>query len=261
MSKYYGTGALYIDRDANIWKCQVVDYHSTPMAEPGILRRVFRPGWGDQLYRYVQNKSNSAFAKGDCVSFVAPVAITPSANTSLVEVVTTGLTINEYQYDIFYVTDNASGAGAAPEGEFSIITQNSATIISLDADLPMTAAVTSSDTCVIITYCHVVDSADGDAQVEFAGVAVSAIPDDYWGWVQCAGLCDYVTGTASNALADLAAAQMGVAVLIASSSDTLEKLVAAKRGASKSDTVATKWMAELKGNAAGFGGNQVVVSA
>jgi len=248
----------FTDLDRGAWNTEILSYSLARLEEPGILRRIHRPGWGNQIYRYVQNKSNSAFAVGDSVSFVAPVAITPSANTSLVEVVTTGLTANEYQFDIFYVTDNASGAGAAPEGEFSIITQNSATILSLDADQPMTVAVTSSDTAVVITYCHVVDSAANDTQQEFAGVCVSAIPDDYWGWVLVTGLCPNVTGTADNAHADLASCILGTKVLAESSTSAVNLLVAVKRGAEAADTNATKWLAEIKGNACGYGANQMV---
>jgi len=258
MSKYYGNGAQYIDRDVQVWSTAITDYTSDMKEYPGILRRVYRPGWGDQIYRYVQNKSDSAFAKGDCVSFVAPVAISNITSGTTISITTSGLTANEYQYDILYCTDDAGGAGAAPEGEFSIILRNTTDTIYIDPDLPFSAAPAANDDFQIITYCHVTDAAGSDTQQEFAGVAVSAIPDNYWGWVQCAGLCDYVSGTATNAQADLSSCILGTKVLAESSSSAVNLLVAITRGVENADTVATNWLAEIKGNTSGFGPNQMV---
>jgi len=265
MSKYYGRGssydvqAKYIDRDKNVWATDVCDYTSDCKEKmPGILRRVYRPGWGDQIYRYVQNKSNSAFAVGDVISFVAPVSIDNITSGTVSSITTSGLTANEYQYDILFCGDDAGAAGAAPEGEYSIILSNTTTVVYIDPDLPFTAAPAANDDFKVITYCHVTDAAAADTQQEFAGVAVSTIPDNYWGWVQAAGLCDNVTGTTTNAQTDLASCIAGTKVLAESSTSAVNLLIAAKRGASAADTVATKWMAELKGNTCGFGSNQFV---
>ena len=193
------------------------------------------------------------------MAFVAPVSAGTVTAGTVNSITTSGLTANEYQYDhIICTLDNPSG-GAAPEGEDSYIVSHSATLITLDPDLPFTAAVAASDTFNIYTRCHVIAIASGDEQAEFAGVIQAAsLLDNYWGWVQVTGLCPYVALPATTAIANLSAMIAGTATLTISSSSAVNLLCAIFMGGRLNTTDRLFGMAELKGNLNGFGALQMV---
>ncbi len=138
-----------------------------------------------RLFTFRQNISGSAMAAGDLTSRKV-VDASNQTGTATTTVVGT-FTADELNDAVAIVYDDAGAAGAAPEGEASIIQSNTATTATLYTELPWSAALASGDDVLIITK-KAVDAADGDYNHLALGIAMGAIADDGWGWLQFQGV-------------------------------------------------------------------------
>ena len=138
-----------------------------------------------RLYTYRKNVKGSAVAKGDLVSRKLEIETnqTGTATTS----VTGSFTANDLDGAVVIVHDDAGGAGGAPEGEASVVSSNTATVATLETDLPLSVALAANDDVTFLSP-KIIASADGDYHFVVCGVAMSAAADDEWGWYQFHGV-------------------------------------------------------------------------
>lgn len=177
---------------------------STPQEMPGIERAIMTK-FGPARVRYGKCVQAGGCARGELQAYRANQAISNITSGSTTSIVTTGLTANDYDYDLLVCTDDAGGAGAAPEGEVAKISSNSTTTVFLDPDDPFSAAPAVNDDFNVVTYCKTIDSAAGDEVNDLFGVAATALTANYWGWYFFDGICPYALARAATALtADVA---------------------------------------------------------
>jgi hypothetical protein len=102
---------------------------------------------------------------------------------------TSGLTASDHQGKIANVLDNDDSAGAAPEGQSSIVADNTATKITMEADYPFSVALAANDDLELLATWQVEDAAASDEAWTVAGVVVGndGISDGNYGWVQIEG--------------------------------------------------------------------------
>lgn len=170
--------------------------HATKQNEPGrVVRRLSREGY--RYFRYM--KAEEAFAIGQCATISALLdnadvdsAVAITADASLTG--TGDFTANEFGDGTFpsaFVTIDA-GDGAA--GQTRAIYRNTANILSLEDNKWDVALTTSSDYVTYdINYVSLGDTDEGSADAQpCAGVAISAIADEQWGWFQVKGFCPLI---------------------------------------------------------------------
>lgn len=159
--------------------------------------------FGYRILQYVRNRSGSAFAMGELLSKPANVAVSNQTGTVTTSATTTGLTADDHNGKLAYVLDDTGAAGAAPEGETTIVASNSATIITFERDMPLSVALASGDDLTLISNWQAEDAADGDIAVDVLGVVVGrdGFANGNYGWVQKEGFCPGVdtTGAAITA--------------------------------------------------------------
>lgn len=167
-------------------------------ARPGTLSIVV-DAYGYRILQYVKNVSNSAYAIGELVSKVANTSVSNQTGTTATGATTSGLTANDHDGRLCYVLDNDDSAGAAPEGETTVIANNTATVITFDAQMPLSVALASGDDLTMISNWQSTDSADGDLAHNTLGVvmAVDGFSDNQFGWVQKEGYCPRVESTSA----------------------------------------------------------------
>lgn len=91
---------------------------------------------------------------------------------------------------VFYVSDDAGAAGAAPEGEVSIVAANTSGQLTLDSDLPLSTAIAVNDAVRTISNWQAEASADGD----LTGTVIGVLPgkngctSGNYAWVVSEGL-------------------------------------------------------------------------
>lgn len=139
-----------------------------------------------RLFTFRKNISGSAFAIGDLVSRSREVE---SNQTGTATTSATGSFsgADEHIGSLLIVHDDAGGAGGAPEGEATVVASNTATVVTFEGALPLSTALAANDDLTLISP-KVIDAADGDFNFVVCGVAMSATPDDDWGWFQFQGL-------------------------------------------------------------------------
>lgn len=162
-----------------------------------------------RMYTYRKNISGSAFAAGDLVSRKREVETnqTGTATTTVVG----AFTADEHVGALAVVHDDAGGAGAAPEGEASIVASNTATVATLETDLPWSAALAANDDVTFLSP-HVIDAAANDIAFVVCGIAMGAAADDGFGWFQFQGLHPAARHAASAFIAG-SALKAGTAVV------------------------------------------------
>jgi hypothetical protein len=171
--------------------------HSTRQNDPGmVITRKFREGW--RKYRYM--KVEEAFAIGQCATLSALLDnadVDAAVATSVTQPTLTGtgdFTANEFSDGTFpsaYVSIDA-GDGAA--GQTRAIYRNTANVLTLEENAWDVALTTSSDYVTYdINYVSLGDTDEGSADAQpCAGVAISAISDENWGWFQVKGFCPLI---------------------------------------------------------------------
>jgi hypothetical protein len=156
---------------------------------PGQYAHTYDPLWGYRIFKLVKNLSNATIAKGDLMSYVAAASVGTVTDGSKTSITTSGMTANDFEWQMVTVADDAGGAGAAPEGESSLVIGNTTTHIELHPDYAFTAAVAASDSVYVVYINGVEDATAGDERgfghgsVGVAGVAYGAAADNEWFWI------------------------------------------------------------------------------
>jgi len=158
---------------------------TTPQGRPGTINFCV-DAFGPRILQYC--KFMNQMVIGELASQPALASagtITAGTTTSATS---SSLTADAHDGKIFYVLDNADAAGAAPEGEMSIVRNNTTTVIALEPNLPLSAAIANADTASLVSVCHAEDSADGDERRDVLGVVVSAeVSANNYGWIHRQG--------------------------------------------------------------------------
>jgi hypothetical protein len=162
-----------------------------PRARPGTIG-AFVDAYGYRVAKYCRLHQSGGCAIGELQSRPANVSVTDITSGSTTHAVTTDLTADVHAGKLLYVLDNDDSAGAAPEGETSIIRSNSATRIDVEKDYPFSVALAANDDLRIISNWQVEDAADGDpANGDGAAVGVclgrNGVSDKQYGWWQIEG--------------------------------------------------------------------------
>lgn len=182
--------------------------HATAKVRPGLYSYV-TDAFGTRIFLYGRNVSGSIMAQGDLMRRLADVAvsnITSGTTTSATKAAS--WTANKHVGEMLYVQDNDDSAGAAPEGEVSIIGTNTAAVANVDPAYPYSAALAANDDLDTISPgWHFEDAAAADKAQEVRGVVIAkdGVTDLYYGWVQCYGICPKVALKASTGFTDRAA--------------------------------------------------------
>ena len=164
---------------------------ATPRMRAGTIA-IVTDALGPRILKYV--KALATHARGDLTSKPGGTQgieevddITAGSTTSATK---TGRTANDDAGKICSCYDNADSAGAAPEGEFSVIAGNTASVMTMEADLPFSVALAVDDDITLIGTYQAEASADGDYAHAVQGVVVGSagITDNNYGWVQVDGI-------------------------------------------------------------------------
>ena len=139
-----------------------------------------------RLFTYRRNVSGSAFAAGDLVSRLREVE-TNQTGTATTSVTGTLNAADDHIDALVIVHDDAGGAGAAPEGEASVVETNTATVATFYTDLPLSVALAANDDVTFFSPA-VIDAADGDFNFVVCGVSMGAAADNGYGWFQFQGV-------------------------------------------------------------------------
>jgi len=183
---------------------------ANPRMRPGAVTFKVSSGYGMQVMKYGRNRNGSAVVRGECMSYVSAAqgerstsagSITAGTTTSAT---TSGLTANDHDGMMFYVLDNADSAGAAPESEVGVVASNTATLITLESDYPLSAAIAASDTAELIANWQFEDSVDGDEAWVVMGTVMPAggISDGNYGWIGQEGFFPVLYTTAAVSVGD-----------------------------------------------------------
>lgn len=205
-------------------------FSTTPVSRPGTVAWVM-DAFGPKIVKYVKNISNSTMAVAELIGLdgdganVITTTISNITSGSTTSAVTTGLTADDHIGKICFVLDNADTAGTAPEGEMSIVGDNTTTTITLDRDYAYTVALAVNDDLELVTTYQVVDAADGDEGWTVTGVvaAQDGILDNAYGWVVQEGMTPAKMTT--NAITEGDPIVAGAAVIDAFGSDGQELFV------------------------------------
>lgn len=169
---------------------------STPYMRPGTIAWVV-DAFGPRIVKYVRNVSGSAVLKSELMAYASDGANVKSTSVANItsgttkSFVTTGLTADRHVGMISYVLDTAAVAGAAPEGESSIVAANTATLVTLEPDYAYSAALAVNDDIELIATYQVEDSAAADEAWTVAGVVLGAdgVSNLNYGWIHVEGTC------------------------------------------------------------------------
>jgi hypothetical protein len=195
------------------------DHIATNRQHAGGTYSFMLDGYGPRLFRYGQNRSGSNTAQGELAARYGT-----NAGTAVNDV-TSGSTTDFGQADgwvsgihegaIALVDDDAGAAGAAPEGETSIVISNTTTTVTCDPDLPFSAAVATGDDVTLLGTWGTQDSAAADISFSVYGIvmATDGLADFYFGWYQSWGMTPGVRYTTAAITAN-AALKAGTASMI-----------------------------------------------
>lgn len=164
------------------------------------LKQVQRPGsvsilfdaFGMRIFQYGQTQQSGGMSKGELSARLADVTGTVTAATGEVNDTThladtTNFTADVEAGKICMITDDAGAAGAAPEGECSIVVANTVTQLTLDPNYPLSSAPGVGDTYANRSVYHHDDSADGDLAVNILGLVMADRTALGFGWLQMYG--------------------------------------------------------------------------
>lgn len=216
-----------------------------PRQRPGSVV-ILVDAYGYKVFKYVRVHQSGGMTMGQLASRPANVAISNITSGTTTSLVTTGLTADVHEGKLLYVLDNDDSAGAAPEGQVSIIASNSATAVTVEADYPYGTALAANDDLTIISNWQAEDSADGDFATYVQGVVVGrdGITDAQYGWVQCEGFVVANTDTDAHTNEDTLVAD--VAALGDDATDGVELWVAIALAAATADQVAQTLPVNMK---------------
>ncbi len=219
---------------------------ATPKVRPGVFSYAVN-AFGPVVYMYARNVIGSTAVQGELMSRMADVALTNiTSGTTTSATKAASWTANKHVGEILYVQDNDDSAGAAPEGEASIIGTNTAATANVDPSYPYSVALAANDDLDTISPgWHLIAAAASDKAVEVKGVVIpkAGITDMYYGWVQCYGICPFVNLKASTGFTDRAAIIADTAKIAPDANGGLELVVGYSVGTVTSDIVSDVGMA------------------
>jgi len=167
---------------------------ASPLSFAGGQRTMLHNRFGPMVFVVGQNRNGSTVVQGELMSKLGDATGRTSAGTitagSTTSATTSGLTADDHEGAIFWVLDNNDSAGAAPENEVSIVDANSATLITLAADYPLTTAIAASDTADLQAVYAFADAAADDEAIGCLGIVIATdgIQDNNFGFLQEAGV-------------------------------------------------------------------------
>ena len=170
------------------WATELDSSSATPLEKKGVIRWDTHPQFGLRGFQYLRCDQSGGCTAGQVQSRRANVSAGSITAGTTTTITTSGLTADILVDGILVVTDDAGGAGAAPEGESARVVANTATKITIHSDDAFSAAVASSDTATIILPWAVDDSADGDTAEMVRGVAMTDHDQYDYGWFQFYGI-------------------------------------------------------------------------
>lgn len=216
---------------------------ATPRSRPGTLA-IIVDAYGPRILQYC--RFINAMAVAELASKPGNVAVSNITSGTVKSFVTSGLTANDHNGKLAYVLDNDDSAGAAPEGEVGVIAKNTATIVTLESDYPLSVALAANDDITLISNWQAEDAADGDLAVDVLGVvlAVGGITAGSYGWVQREGFCLPLYST--NAITAANPVVAGANVLDAFGSDGQELHCGVSLAAITSDQAAFRVPTNLR---------------
>ena len=190
-------GCLRIEPDDK--EPATTDQQSINPLVPGYLYR-------ERRFRYVENRSGGALNRGLAVTLKSIPFATVTANGGTTTTVTraSGSFISDGWAigDIIRHLDDAGGAGAAPEGEVSVVTAVAALTVTFAP--AFTTAVASSDTVQCIRPWSIKASVAGDPAF-LGGLPTQNIANNEFGWIQTGGLFPDATIVAAGTTVPLMA--------------------------------------------------------
>jgi len=157
----------------------------------GVYRNIYCDG--KARFVWACNRSGGTLTQGVGATFKSWTGTVVSGTTSTVYSTVAAFVEDENEHDVLRITDDAGGAGAAPEGEWGKVLRAKLntdedhitfTVQTAATDQLLTAAPAVGDTFAIRSRCNVIPmTADVEVQ-DFAGVVVrrDGIADNYWGW-------------------------------------------------------------------------------
>jgi hypothetical protein len=163
---------------------------TVPPPFPEATLGFFYDVYGYRQANYRQNYQGSTLNLGGLYSRAVSGTLTVdtgSATTSFTDSAAALGTTGKFIGAVVVVLDDAGAAGAAPEGETTVIGSHTDTVATFDINLPLSTALAAGDTVSCVSP-KIVNSATNDAQSIVAGCALSAITSFDWGWVQNLGV-------------------------------------------------------------------------
>lgn len=194
------------------WNAPLNSSSTTPLEQIGTVREDFHPTYGHRKFKYM--RFLAAVNEGVPCRIAAPVTLTATAGTTTTFTVV-GATSDLYNGWFFKVLDDAGGAGAAPEGEAGQILKNTATLVTLNPDDELSAALAVGDTVQVWAPWAATTGAASLGAGQYAGVPMADQAQYDYGWVQFEGFYpNCVAVAAGTAIAPGASVIVGAGPLI-----------------------------------------------
>lgn len=194
----------------NLFRTKLTDATTDQREEIGTMRVEVGGPYGERLFRYVHNGSGGSLTVDSLVSWegqLGSVANTGTGTTYATRASGSFITDKVVGGTIVTVIDDAGAAGAAPEGEYSIVTKVAA--LRVDFSPALSAALANADTVNFLRPYRIIAAADGHHVGKVAGIPMATLADGTYGWVQVRGLYPsaiiVAAGTAQAALVPLTA--------------------------------------------------------
>jgi hypothetical protein len=228
---------------------------ATPQNRAGALSFIV-DAFGFRVHKYVKaiagaTKGLLMQSTGDTTTPFAAIANVTAAS-STTSATTSGLTANDHQGKIVWVQDDAGAAGAAPEGEHTIVASNTTTVLKFEPDLPLsTALAVNDDLSLIATYQAEVGTGGAlGAWCQGVVTANGGITAGNYGWVQQEGHCIATVSVSTALTAGMMLRPGSTGVLIqadiTTSNNNADEWVGICLGVVSTDQVATKVPVRLK---------------
>ena len=197
----------------------------------------FTPGqyfsWRDpatlelHIYRYLQNISGAAIARGDLMGKAAAIGTGEVDGTCSLRHVydAAKFTANEHGFDFINIYKDAAAGGAAPEADFRMLAAgNTVNEVRLDPSAAdFSALPVTGDLFEIERPFKCIDGSGTQVIDTYQGWAAAAISDDYWGMFLVKGRrINWLSGTAT---AGIGVVGNGVSIEAVGGSDAQETIL------------------------------------
>lgn len=193
------------------------DHGTVPKELLGVLRIEQDATYGPRCFQYGFNSSALTISEGDSAMFDgalgADVTLSSGSTTTALRSSGSFVTLGVKPGDIIVCVDDAGGAGAAPEQEYSIVT--GVTALQVDFSPALTVALAASDKVNFVRRYATKASAAACGAPEYAGVAMADIATLEYGWYQCQGIHPAGKVVASTAYSEGDLLKPGASVLAA----------------------------------------------